>query len=147
MVDLEKLAELHKQAFRAPWTYDRWEVECEACDGGSDVPESGCPDPDCDGTHAPLTCIESPEEYPDGQVVAQFKVPGLLSLADKNGALIVELRNQCAALIAELLAARELATHLRWAAGMGLAWTKPLQSGVTFEMLERYEAARDGGGK
>src|SRR4029079_13229885 len=93
MTDLDELERLDREAFRAPWTYDRWEVECSACDGGADEPEDGCPNPDCDGTNAPIVAIESPEEYPDGQLVAQISVPGLLSLADKNGALIVALRN------------------------------------------------------
>jgi hypothetical protein len=80
--------EASKGVFRAPWTYDRWEIECEHHESVGD-----CDNPECDGAHVPCTTIESPDEYPDGQVVAQFQVPGLSTFADANGALIVALRN------------------------------------------------------
>jgi hypothetical protein len=96
---LDELERLEREAFRAPWTYDQWEVECSACEGGTNEPESGCTNPDCDGADAPIIAVESPEEYPDGQVVAQISVPGLLCLADKNGALIAKMRNALPALL------------------------------------------------
>lgn len=91
--DLAEIERLEREAFRAPWTYSEWEVECP-CDG-----DPGCANKECDGAHVPCTTIESPDEYPGGQVVAQFQVPGLSCLADKNGELIVALRNHAAALI------------------------------------------------
>lgn len=92
--ELDELKKKHEAAFRPPWTYSRWEIECEACGAGTNTPESGeCANPDCDGTHAPIVAVESPEEYPDGQLVAQISVPGILSLADANGASITALHN------------------------------------------------------
>jgi hypothetical protein len=99
--ELDELERLEKEAFRAPWTYANFEVECDTCNAGED-----CGNPECDGSHVPCTQIESPDEYPDGQVVAQFQVPGISTLADRNGALIVALRNAAPSLLSQ---AREAA--------------------------------------
>lgn len=105
-MDLDELERLEKAAFRAPWKYSRWVVECETCTSGEG---DECADPNCDGEETECVTIESPDEYPSGQVVAQIdgkgiSVPGILDLADRNGELIVALRNAAPALIA---AARE----------------------------------------
>jgi hypothetical protein len=46
----------------------------------------------------------------------------------------------------ELLAARALASHLRWSIDARHAWTFPLRDGITGDPLRAYEAARDDGG-
>lgn len=99
VIDLEELEALESRAFRAPWTYSKWDIECPTCES-----EGDCNNPECDGAHAPCTTIESPDEYPNRQIVAQFTVPGLSELADRNGAFIVALRNAFPELLA---AARE----------------------------------------
>ena len=104
--ELDEIARLEKEAFRAPWTYAEWQIECSACEGGTSTEDGSCPNPECDGETMPSTAIESPEEYPNGQLVAQFSVPGLSCLADKNGALIVALRNACPALLESARLAR-----------------------------------------
>lgn len=141
-LDLDELGRLEREAFRAPWTYDQWEVECSACEGGTNEPETGCPNPDCNGANAPIVAVEAPEEYPNGQLVAQISVPGLLSLADKNGAMIAQLRNAAPELLrrASQLAAveaflREHGEHLRAAAEFTAA-------GIETEM-PGHAAARD----
>ncbi len=106
---IEELERLEREAFRAPWTYDRWEVECDACSDG----EPECSNTDCNGEEYPLVAIESPEEYPGGQLVAQITVPGLLCLADKNGAFLVALRNAAPALIASARLAAERGERIR----------------------------------
>lgn len=94
--ELARGRELLQAAFDGPWTYSEWEIECGAC-----AEEEICVNPDCDGAHVPSTTIEALEAYPSppGQVVAQISVPGLQSLADKNGEAICWLRNEGAALI------------------------------------------------
>jgi hypothetical protein len=101
---IKELRELEAKAFRAPWAYDAWEIECPTCKNGDE-----CANPECDGDAIPCTMIESPEEYPDGQTVALVTVPGLSSLADANGAFIVALRNAAT----ELLDAAEERDRLR----------------------------------
>lgn len=99
-VDIEALSALEKAAFRAPWTYDDFEIDCPQIDAGGD---------DCGYTHN-VTRIESPEEYPDGQMIADIDVPGLEGFARANGELIVAMRNQLGAMLAELRAARNVAS-------------------------------------
>ncbi len=99
--ELAELERLEKAAFRAPWRYGEFRVEC-SCDGDPD-----CSNRECDGDTKPCTVVESPDEYPDGQTVAEITVPGLSMFADRNGAFIVALRNAAPSLIA---AARENAT-------------------------------------
>ena len=110
---IAELERLHAEAFRAPWTYARWEVECGACEGGTNEPETGCTDPDCDGAHVPIVQVDSPDEYPNGQTVAQISVPGLLCLADKNGALIAGMRNALPSLLSAARDRAELVKFLR----------------------------------
>jgi len=95
--DLAHGRALIEEAFRAPWTYSRWEIDCDACSADGD-----CSNPECDGVSVPSTTIEALEEYPSppGQIVAQFSVPGISSLADSNGAAICWLRNHAELLIA-----------------------------------------------
>jgi hypothetical protein len=109
MAAIDELERLEREAFCAPWTYSEWMVECDNHDSIDD-----CKNPECDGSDAPCTTIESPEEYPDGQIVAQFHVPGLQCLADKNGALIVALRNAAPSLLR--LARRVLEADVKAAA-------------------------------
>jgi len=106
---IAELERLEREAFRAPWTYDRWEVECDACCGG----EAECSNTDCNGEEYPLVAVESPEEYPGGQLVAQITVPGLLCLADKNGELIAKMRNALPALLAQAKLSAERGERIR----------------------------------
>jgi len=88
---------LLQAAFSGPWSYSEWQIECGAC-----ADDGECSIPECDGSHVPNTTIEALEAYPSppGQVVAQISVPGLSSLADKNGEAICWLRNNAESLIA-----------------------------------------------
>ena len=95
-LDLSALEALHAKAFCAPWTHTTWAVECEQAEGD-------CTDSDgdrCDDYHDVET-IESHDEYPNGQAVAQIDhttpgevfVPGLKTLAERNAEFICALRN------------------------------------------------------
>jgi len=90
---------LLEESFRCPWHYKQYEIECGTCAGGTTGVCNGkeyveCPNPECDGSHVPCTFVESPTEYPDGQVVATIDVPGFSDLAEKNGECICWLRNE-----------------------------------------------------
>lgn len=110
MVDLEKLAELDKRATGAPWEWETY-----ASPDGPRVPQ---------GSYLGTTLITLGDRY-EG--------------CDEDCALVAELRNQCASMIAELRAARGLAASLR--RSIDNRWP------VTDDELVKYEAARDGGGK
>ena len=88
MISTEEIQRLHTlcdAAFRAPWTASTWEVECE--------------DEECCGNSHDCETIESPDEYPDGQVVAQvhddgtIHTPGLSEFAKANAAFIAAARS------------------------------------------------------
>jgi hypothetical protein len=73
-------------AFRGPWIAETWEVYCEEA-------EADCEDVEgerCGGEHDVITLL-APDEYPDGQVVAQIdehdgriRTPGLEGFARAN---------------------------------------------------------------
>jgi len=95
---------LLEESFLCPWYYKQYEIECGTCAGGTTSVCNGkeyveCPNPECDGSHVPCTFVESPKEYPDGQVVATIDVPGFSDLAEKNGECICWLRNNATTLI------------------------------------------------
>ncbi len=108
---------LLEAAFTGPWRYKQFEIECGACRAheqgakGDGVPE--CTNPECSSNmgdgEVPCTFVEAPECYPNDpdypQVVATIDVPGLSTLAEKNGEAICWLRNEAPLLIeaAELL--------------------------------------------
>lgn len=115
MVDIEKLAELDKLATKAPWEWDT-----RPSPYGPVVPQ---------GSYLGITLITLGDRY-EG--------------CDEDCALVEELRNQCAAMIAEIRAARELAERFRFVLDGGP--TIVGRGGDLDELLERYEAARDGGG-
>ena len=94
--ELAELERLHEAAYCAPWTYEDWAIDCPAIGSGDE----------CGYEHNVAT-VTSPDEYPDGQVVAQIDVPGLKVFADRNGALIVAARNALPKLIAEVRRLRE----------------------------------------
>ena len=92
--ELARGKKLLQESFRCPWHYKQYEIECSTCEGGTTSVCNGkefveCPNPECDGLHTPCTFIESPDEYPADserpQVVATIDVPGLSTLAEKNG--------------------------------------------------------------
>lgn len=99
MSPLKRLRELLGAAFRTPWTYENWEINCPQIDEGTE----------CGYGHN-LTTILSPTEYPDGQVIAQIDVPGIERFADANGALIVAAVNALPALLDVAEAAEALRT-------------------------------------
>lgn len=88
---LDELERLSAAAFKAPWSYTRFEVECGGDENGDDV---GVDAHDC-------IEVEAPEEYPDGQCVCQQNiiVPGLECFAEPNGKLIAAMRNALPELI------------------------------------------------
>lgn len=98
--ELKEIEARANAAFRAPWTYANFEVQCgHLCDdadcskcGGDDVFD--------------VVRIESPEEYPDGQVVAD--VPGLEEFAESNGKFIAHAREDVPKLIAEVRRLRDM---------------------------------------
>lgn len=101
---------LIEAAFDGPWRYTQFEIECSTCEGGTTSVCDGkefvsCTNPECDGSHTPCTFVEAPKAYPGesgeyhAQVVATIDVPGLSTLAEKNGEAICWLRNEGAALI------------------------------------------------
>lgn len=94
---------LLQAAFKEPWRYKQFEIECNACENGIG-PE--CINPECTGAGGgvPATFVEAPQEYPPDdkrpQIVATIEVPGMSDLAQQNGEAICWLRNEGAALIA-----------------------------------------------
>ena len=96
-VDLEELERLASKAFCAPWTYEKWTIDCPHINEGNEC-----------GYEHNLTTVLAPHEYPGSadepcdQVIAQIDVPGLERFADANGALIVAMRNALPAMIAEM---------------------------------------------
>jgi hypothetical protein len=116
---------LLEAAFGGPWRYTEFEIECSTCEGGTTSVCDGkkfveCMNPECDGTHAPCTFVEAPEQYPGeseeyrAQVVATIDVPGLSCLAEKNGEAICWLRNNAEALIEAREQLNEFAAALAW---------------------------------
>lgn len=106
----ERLAEIKARcdaAFMAPWTYEDFTV---LCDHPYDIDdEDKCPT--CHGEgEADVVRIESPNEYPDGQIIAD--VPGLERFAAANGSFIAHARTDVPALLAEVERLRELMA--RW---------------------------------
>lgn len=102
--ELSEIEARANAAFRAPWTYADFEVQCENAD-------YDCPK--CDGQEFfNVVRIESPEEYPDGQVVAD--VPGLKSFSEKNGEFIAHAREDVPALIAEVRRFRKWKIENQW---------------------------------
>lgn len=97
--ELDAVLARAEAAFRAPWTYTRFEVVCdrheyEDCAG--------------DGLHD-VVRVESPDEYPGGQVVADVlcEVPGLEGFAKANGEFIAAARTDVPALVAEVRRLRD----------------------------------------
>lgn len=95
---------LLEKAFKAPWRYKMFEIECGTCRADRDgTSEEDCSNPECDGDSVPCVFVESPEEYPADeefpQVVATIDVPGMSCLAEQNGEAICWLRNNAANLI------------------------------------------------
>lgn len=68
MSEIEKLRALLEKAFKRPWTYRDFAIDCPGDEHG-DV---------CGDSHD-IVEVEAPDAYPDGQCVAQigFSVPGL----------------------------------------------------------------------
>ncbi len=100
---------LIEESFRRPWHYEEFHIDCVTCEGGTTSPCNGkefteCTNPECDGTHSPATFVMAGDDY----VVATIDVPGVSSVADKNGACICWLRNHATELIAGNLALNEL---------------------------------------
>jgi hypothetical protein len=95
-----ELRRLSAKAFKAPWTYTRFEVEC----GGDELG-----DINGDDAHDCIE-VEAPEEYPDGQCVCQqtIAVPGLEMFAEPNGQLIAAMRNALVPLLDAADRAEEL---------------------------------------
>lgn len=93
--ELSELEELDKSAFRGPWTYEFWEIDCRAIGLGEDC-----------GLEHNIATVLAPEEYPNDpdspQVVAQIDVPGLESFAANNGRLIALARNALPRLLREI---------------------------------------------
>lgn len=89
--ELDELERLSAEAFKAPWTYTRFQVECEGDENGDD----------CGGLHDCIQ-VDAHDEYPDGQCICQQNIvtPGLERFAEKNGALIAAMRNHLPALLA-----------------------------------------------
>jgi hypothetical protein len=75
--------------FRAPWTASPFAVRCDIVEHA----DSGFED--CDGEHD-IERIESPEEYPDGQVVAD--VPGMEMFSKPHAVFIAAARTDVPAL-------------------------------------------------
>lgn len=116
---------LLEAAFDGPWRYTEFAIECSTCRGGTTDVCNGkefvsCTNPECDGSDAPCTFVEAPEQYPGesdeyrAQVVATIDVPGLSTLAEKNGEAICWLRNNADALIAAREQLDEFAAALTW---------------------------------
>jgi len=106
--ELAELERMDRAAFRAPWTYESWEIDCPEIYGGDE----------CGYEHNIATVI-APDEYPNDpnrpQVVAQIDVPGIDVLAHRNGALIAAARNALPRLLAELRRLRaDVAGKPRW---------------------------------
>jgi hypothetical protein len=87
----------HPEVFRAPWKASTFELLAEDVNpkalSGVEVDEEG----DFTEDAVDVARVEAPEEYPDGQVIAD--VYGLEGFARANGALIVALRNEADALL------------------------------------------------
>jgi hypothetical protein len=97
-IDLDEFERLERdpRLWKAPWRAHTFEIDCP-CPNGDD----------CGDTH--YCCeVEAPDEYPDSQCVVQISVPGLETFAEPTAAFIAFARNNAAAIIAELRAAREL---------------------------------------
>lgn len=78
--------------FRAPWTAGSFVVKCE---------DVGHADNDaCEGEHD-IERIESPDEYPDGQVIAD--VPGMEMFSKPHAAFIAAARTDVPALCDEVM--------------------------------------------
>lgn len=102
--ELEAIARRAEAAFKGPWTYDDWQVDCGAEDH-------------CGETHEAMT-IEAPDAYPDGQVVAQVvqtvcDVPGLDSLARRNGDFIAHARTDVPRLVERIRELERYVQHLQ----------------------------------
>ncbi len=96
---LDELEVKAKAAFRGPWTHETWEVDCHDARREINFEHEG--DEECGYSHDVET-IQSPDEYPDGQVVAQIdggadgiiRTPGLEQFAKANGAFIAAANPQ-----------------------------------------------------
>lgn len=113
---------LLEAAFEGTWTYQRFEIECSVCREGLGG-DSECTHPDCDGSHVPATFVEAPECYPASkehpdhespQVVATIEVPGIETLAAKNGECICWMHNNGPALMAAYAELLEIDEALAW---------------------------------
>lgn len=93
--ELKVIEERAAAAFCGPWTYTRFEIECRH-----------------DEIHSEdeVFRIESPAEYPDGQVVCDVfcDVPGLERFAEPNGKFIAHAREDIPKLLAEVRRLRNL---------------------------------------
>jgi len=83
---LAQLRSLAEKAFKGPWTYTCFEIECGY--DGCEVPACQANPEEHEGLPHDVVEIAAPDEYPDGQVVAQINVPGLEQFADANGKYI-----------------------------------------------------------
>ncbi len=98
----ERIAELRALAdacFRGPWTATDWTVDCEG-DPGNNC-DGGCTRCDGEGTHEQIA-IESPDEYPDGQVVGVIDLVGLQDFARPHAAFIASARTALPELLDEV---------------------------------------------
>lgn len=122
--DLAHGRALINEAFEGVWTYKRFMIECAICEGKVDSEEE-CTNPECEGAGggSPCTFVQAPECYPaskehpdyeDPQVVATIEVPGIGSLADKNGEAICWMKNNAAALLAAHEQLLEAGEALSW---------------------------------
>ena len=87
--DTKAIRALADECFRAPWKAETFVVKCDFLEHA----ESGYEE--CDGEHE-VERIESPDEYPDGQVVAD--VPGMEMFSKHHAAFIAAARTDVPAL-------------------------------------------------
>lgn len=97
--ELKAIEERASAAFKGPWTYTLFEIECQH-----------------DDTHDSdeVIRVESPEEYPNGQVVCDVfcEIPGLQKFADANGKFIANAREDIPKLLAEVRRLRGIQLEL-----------------------------------
>lgn len=100
--ELDEIEARANAAFRAPWTYSDFLI---ACEHEFDDEVDDCPT--CHGEgEAEIIRVDSPNEYPDGQVIAE--IPGLERFSERNGAFIAHARTDVPKLVAEVRRLRGL---------------------------------------
>lgn len=121
MTTPQDLRALIAAAFVGPWTYESWAIDCPRMGEGDEC-----------GYEHNLATVLSPD-YPGEQVVAQIDVPGLESLAEANGQLIVAMRNHAERLVALWEAAEAL--------DLGEMEAQAIANGDGVEQVRRLRAA------